>query len=106
MQASERQRRTMSASARAKIAAAQRARWAKQKGKAAAKKSARKKAGNAMILQRMTDAERAAQWSRCYCPTCKKKFDTTDEYRTHYRQEHKKRRSDSVPRPGRHLIIA
>ena len=32
-------RRTMSASARAKIAAAQRARWAKQKGKAAANKA-------------------------------------------------------------------
>ena len=33
-----RKRRTMSASARAKIAAAQRARWAKQKGKKAPKK--------------------------------------------------------------------
>jgi hypothetical protein len=37
--ASGRKRRTMSASARAKIAAAQRARWAKQKGKAAPKKT-------------------------------------------------------------------
>jgi hypothetical protein len=33
-------RRTMSASARAKISAAQKARWAKQKGKAAPKKAA------------------------------------------------------------------
>jgi len=39
VQASGRKRRTMSASARAKIAAAQRARWAKQKGKATAKKA-------------------------------------------------------------------
>lgn len=37
--ASGRKRRTMSASARAKISAAQRARWAKQKGKAAPKKA-------------------------------------------------------------------
>lgn len=36
-QASRKKRRTMSASARAKISAAQRARWAKQKGKSAAK---------------------------------------------------------------------
>src|ERR1700676_4843722 len=35
VKASGRKRRTMSASARAKIAAAQRARWAKQKGKSA-----------------------------------------------------------------------
>jgi len=40
VQASGPKRRTMSASARAKIAAAQRARWAKQKGKAAPKKAA------------------------------------------------------------------
>ena len=39
LKASGRKRRTMSASARAKIAAAQRARWAKQKGKAAPKKT-------------------------------------------------------------------
>ena len=37
--ATGRKRRTMSASARAKMAAAQRARWAKQKGKAATKKA-------------------------------------------------------------------
>ena len=36
-------RRTMSASARAKISAAMKARWAKQKGKAAPKKAAAKK---------------------------------------------------------------
>jgi hypothetical protein len=40
VKASGRKRRTMSASARAKIAAAQRARWAKQKRKAAPKKGA------------------------------------------------------------------
>src|ERR1022692_4423278 len=39
VEAGGRKRRTMSASARAKIAAAQRARWAKQKGKAATKKA-------------------------------------------------------------------
>ena len=38
-----RKRRTMSASTRAKMAAAQRARWARQKGKAAPKKAAPKK---------------------------------------------------------------
>jgi hypothetical protein len=40
VKASGRKRRTMSASARAKIAAAQRARWAKQKGRSAPKKVA------------------------------------------------------------------
>src|SRR5664280_647032 len=40
VQAGGRKRRTMSASARAKIAAAQRARWAKQKGQAVPKKVA------------------------------------------------------------------
>ncbi len=39
VQATGRKRRTMSAAARAKIAAAQRARWAKQKGSAATKKA-------------------------------------------------------------------
>ncbi len=39
VQAGGRKRRTMSAAARAKIAAAQRARWAKQKGTAAPKKA-------------------------------------------------------------------
>src|ERR1035437_10543088 len=39
VEAGGRKRRTMSASARAKIAAAQRARWAKQKGKGAPKRS-------------------------------------------------------------------
>jgi len=43
VQAGGRKVRTMSASARAKMAAAQRARWAKQKGKAAPKKTAQKK---------------------------------------------------------------
>lgn len=38
-------RRRMSAAARAKIAAAQRARWAKQKGQAAPKKAAKKSGG-------------------------------------------------------------
>src|ERR1039458_10814138 len=40
VEAGGRKRRTMSASARAKIAAAQRARWAKQKGQAVPKKVA------------------------------------------------------------------
>jgi hypothetical protein len=39
VKASGQKRRTMSVSARAKIAAAQRARWAKQKGKSAPKKA-------------------------------------------------------------------
>ena len=43
VQAGGRKRRTISASTRAKMAAAQRARWAKQKGKAAPKKAAPKK---------------------------------------------------------------
>src|SRR5664280_2171862 len=43
VEAGGRKRRTMSASARAKIAAAQRTRWAKQKGQAASRKPAAQK---------------------------------------------------------------
>lgn len=61
-------RRTMSASARAKIAAAQRARWAKQKGHAGAKKAqaAQKKAAGrkpmSAAMRRKLSALMKARW--------------------------------------------
>jgi len=61
-------RRTMSASARAKIAAAQRARWAKQKGQAGPKKAtaAKKKAAArkpmSAAMQKKLSAMMKARW--------------------------------------------
>jgi hypothetical protein len=62
-------RRTMSASARAKIAAAQRARWAKQKGQARAKKAtaARKEAAGrkpmSAAMRKKLSALMKARWA-------------------------------------------
>ena len=62
-------RRTMSASARAKIAAAQRARWAKQKGQAGAKKAtaARKKGAGrkpmSAAMRKRLSALMKARWA-------------------------------------------
>jgi hypothetical protein len=66
--ASGRKRRTMSAAARAKIAAAQRARWAKQKGKASPAKSkpAQKKAGRKPMspaMRKKLSAMMKARWA-------------------------------------------
>lgn len=68
VQASGLKRRTMSASARAKIAAAQRARWAKQKGKAAAKAGPhRKKAAGrkpmSAAMRKKLSAMMKARWA-------------------------------------------
>jgi hypothetical protein len=64
-----RKRRTMSASARAKISAAQRARWAKQKGKSVAtkaqfhrKKTARRKPMSAAMRKKLS-AMMKARWA-------------------------------------------
>ena len=61
-------RRRMSASARAKIAAAQRARWAKQKGEAAPKKatSAKKRSGRKPMspaMRKKLSAMMKARWA-------------------------------------------
>ena len=65
--ATGRKRRTMSASARAKMAAAQRARWAKQKGKAAPKKTAQKKTAGrkpmSPAMRRKLSALMKARWA-------------------------------------------
>jgi hypothetical protein len=68
--ASGRKRRTMSASAQAKIAAAQRARWAKQKGKAAPraattapKKRTGRKSMSAAAKKRLSDLMKA-RWAK------------------------------------------
>ena len=64
-----RKRRTMSASARAKIAAAQRAGWAKQKGKAATKKAepqGKKTAGRkpmSAAMRKKLSAMMKARWA-------------------------------------------
>jgi hypothetical protein len=53
----------MSASARAKIAAAQRARWAKQKGKSAPKKGAGRKPMSAAMRKKLS-AMMKARWAQ------------------------------------------
>jgi hypothetical protein len=69
VKASGRKRRTMSASARAKIAAAQRARWAKQKGKSAprkAKAAPKKHAGRkpmSAAMRKKLSAMMKARWA-------------------------------------------
>jgi hypothetical protein len=69
VQAGGRKRRTMSASARAKIAAAQRARWAKQKGQAVPKKVApaqKKTAGRkpmSTAMRKKLSAMMKARWA-------------------------------------------
>jgi len=69
VQTTEQKRRTMSASARAKIAAAQRARWAKQKGKAAPTKAkaAQKKASGrkpmSPAMRKKLSAMMKARWA-------------------------------------------
>ena len=70
VKASGQKRRTMSASARAKIAAAQRARWAKQKGKPAPKKAKaapKKHAGRkpmSAAMRRKLSAMMKARWAQ------------------------------------------
>jgi hypothetical protein len=69
VEAGGRKRRTMSASARAKIAAAQRARWAKQKGQAVPKKVApaqKKTAGRkpmSAAMRKKLSAMMKARWA-------------------------------------------
>src|ERR1039458_10675453 len=63
LKASGRKRRTMSASARAKIAAAQRARWAKHKGKSAPKKGAGRKPMSAAMRKKLS-AMMKARWAQ------------------------------------------
>src|ERR1035437_3441986 len=67
VEAGGRKRRTMSASARAKIAAAQRARWGKQKGKAAPKKTAKKKTAGrkpmSPAMRKKLSAMMKARWA-------------------------------------------
>ncbi len=62
VKAGSRKRRTMSASARAKIAAAQRARWAKQKEKAAPKKATGRKPMSAAMRKKLS-AMMKARWA-------------------------------------------
>lgn len=67
-QAGRRGPRTMSAAARAKIAAAQRARWAKQKGKTAtanvaAKKTASKRTPMSPAARKKLSAMMKARWA-------------------------------------------
>jgi hypothetical protein len=70
VKAGGRKRRTMSASARAKIAAAQRARWAKQKGKSAPKKAKaapKKHAGRkpmSAAMRKKLSAMMKARWAQ------------------------------------------
>jgi len=69
VRATRRKRRTMSASARAKIAAAQRARWAKQKGQSAPAKTttaAKKRGGRKPMspaMRKKLSAMMKARWA-------------------------------------------